>query len=387
MIAVEHLSKRFGDVTVLRDVSIEIKKGEVISIIGPSGTGKSTFLRCLNLLEQPSGGSIHIDGVDILDRKSDVAKIRQKMNMVFQSFNLFAHLSVLDNLTIAPIKLRGIDRHTAESRSTELLRLVGLAEKAADFPDELSGGQKQRVAIARCLAMEPQIILLDEPTSALDPTTVSEVLAVIRRLARDGMTMAIVTHEMDFARDVSNRVLYMDEGRIYEEGTPEEIFEHPKYEKTRAFINRIRSFTRRLTSPDYDLYAMNAEIEAFCEKHILPKKTRQDLLLLVEEVLQIYAPYLRTTVLDLTISYSEKDESLEIVLETAGEPVNPFDPDRLPDEFGLSIIRNLTESIEYERVNERNRLRLRLKEPPPESRHTRHATESRGAPPAAVALS
>ncbi len=361
MIAVEHLSKRFGDVTVLRDVSVEIEKGEVISIIGPSGTGKSTFLRCLNLLEQPSGGSIHIDGIDILDRKSDVAKIRQKMNMVFQSFNLFAHLSVLDNLTIAPIKLRGLDRQAAESRSIELLRLVGLAEKAGDFPDELSGGQKQRVAIARCLAMEPQIILLDEPTSALDPTTVSEVLAVIRRLARDGMTMAIVTHEMDFARDVSNRVLYMDEGRIYEEGSPEEIFEHPKYEKTRAFINRIRSFTRRLTSPDYDLYKMNAEIEAFCEKHILPKRTRQDLLLLVEEVLQIYAPVLRTTALDLTIGYSEKNESLELVLETGGEPANPLDPDRLPDEFGLSIIRNLTAAIEYGRVNDQNRLSLRLK--------------------------
>jgi polar amino acid transport system ATP-binding protein len=387
MITVEHLSKRFGDVTVLRDVSVEIKKGEVISIIGPSGTGKSTFLRCLNLLEQPSGGSIHIDGVDLLDRRSDVAKIRQKMNMVFQSFNLFAHLSVLDNLTIAPIKLRGIDRQAAEAKAMELLRLVGLAEKAADFPDELSGGQKQRVAIARCLAMEPQIILLDEPTSALDPTTVSEVLAVIRRLARDGMTMAIVTHEMDFARDVSNRVLYMDEGRIYEEGTPEEIFEHPKYEKTRAFINRIRSFTRRLTSPDYDLYAMNAEIEAFCEKHILPRKTRQDLLLLVEEVLQIYVPYLRTTVLDLQISYSEKNESLEVVLETPGEPVNPLEPGRLPDELGLSIIRNLTESIDYERVDERNRLRLRLKELSLDRRHPQRAIESRSSPHHVVGVS
>jgi polar amino acid transport system ATP-binding protein len=383
MIAVEHLSKRFGDVTILRDVSVEIKKGEVTSIIGPSGTGKSTFLRCLNLLERPSGGSIHIDGIDILDRKHDVAKIRQKMNMVFQSFNLFAHLSVLDNVTLAPIKLRGIDRHAAESSSLELLRLVGLAEKAANFPDELSGGQKQRVAIARCLAMAPEIILLDEPTSALDPTTISEVLAVIRRLARDGMTMAIVTHEMDFARDVSNRVLYMDEGLIYEEGTPDEIFEHPKYEKTRAFINRIRSFTRRLASPDYDLYAMNAEIEAFCEKHIVPKQTRQNLLLLVEEVLQIYAPYLRSTVVDLTISYSEKNESLEVVVETAGEPVNPLDPERLPDELGLSIIRNLTDSMEYGRVNERNRLSLRLKELPPEKRNL-HAIESRSVPDAVV---
>jgi len=361
MIKVEHLSKRFGDVTVLRDINVEISKGEVISIIGPSGTGKSTFLRCLNLLERPSGGSINIDGVDVLDRKADVPGMRQKMNMVFQSFNLFAHLSVLENLTIAPIKLRGMPRQEAESKSLELLRLVGLGERAADFPDELSGGQKQRVAIARCLAMDPEIILLDEPTSALDPTTVSEVLAVIRRLARDGMTMAIVTHEMAFARDVSNRVLYMDEGLIYEEGTPQQLFEHPKQEKTRAFINRIRSFTRRISSPDYDLYAMNAEIEAFCEKHILPRKIRQNLLLLVEEMLQVYAPYLRTAVLDLTISYSEKNDTLDLVWETTGDPGNPLDSDRLPDELGLSIIRNLTDSIEYRRLNDRNRLSLRLK--------------------------
>jgi polar amino acid transport system ATP-binding protein len=362
MIRVEHLAKSFGDVTVLRDVSMEINSGEVISIIGPSGTGKSTFLRCLNLLERPSGGSIQIDGVDVLDRKTDVAKIRQKMNMVFQSFNLFAHLSVLENLTIAPIKLRGMPRQEAESKSLELLRLVGLGERAADFPDELSGGQKQRVAIARCLAMEPAIILLDEPTSALDPTTVSEVLAVIRRLAREGMTMAIVTHEMAFARDVSNRVFYMDEGLIYEEGTPQQIFDHPTREKTRAFINRIRSFNRRLTSPDYDLYAMNAEIEAFCEKHILPRKTRESLLLLVEEMLQVYAPYLRAGALDLTIRYSEKNESVESIWETAGEPANPLDSDRLPDELGLSIIRSLTDSSDYRRVNDRNRLTLHLRQ-------------------------
>ena len=361
MITVEHLSKRFGDLTVLRDVNVTLERGEVISIIGPSGTGKSTFLRCLNLLERPTGGSIRIDGVDLLDRRTDVAKLRKQMNMVFQSFNLFSHLSVLDNLTIAPVTLRRVKRPEAETKALELLRLVGLAEKSASFPDELSGGQKQRVAIARCLAMEPAIILLDEPTSALDPTTVSEVLGVIRRLARDGMTMAIVTHEMAFARDVSNRVLYMDEGVIYEEGAPQQIFEHPKQEKTRAFINRIRSFTRRLSSPDYDLYAMNAEIETFCEKHILPRKTRQDVLLLVEEMLQIYGPILRTAVLDLTIGYSEKNDTLDLVWETTGEASNPLDPARLPDELGLSIIRSLAERIDYERVNERNRLSLRLK--------------------------
>ena len=361
MIKVEHLSKKYGDLAVLKDVNIEIKKGEVISIIGPSGTGKSTFLRCLNLIESPSGGSIHIDGVDILNKKTDLPKIRQKANMVFQSFNLFAHLSVLENLTIGQIKLRGMNRQDAEQKSLEVLRLVGMAEKANNYPDELSGGQKQRVAIARCLAMEPDIILFDEPTSALDPTMVSEVLSVIRRLVREGITMAIVTHEMDFARDVSNRVLYMDEGIIYEVGTPEQIFENPQKEKTRAFINRIRSFTYRISSPDYDLYAMNAEIEAFCEKQHLPKMTRHNLLLLLEELLQLYNPYLPKAVLDVKIAYSERNESLEIICESTGEMENPIDGDLLPDDLGLIIIKNMTDSIEFEHIDDKSRLTLMMK--------------------------
>ncbi|MGR8981451.1 MAG: amino acid ABC transporter ATP-binding protein [Gammaproteobacteria bacterium] len=361
MIKIEHLSKKFGDLAVLKDVTTEIKKGEVVTIIGPSGTGKSTLLRCLNLLEVPSGGAIHINGVDILDKKTDVAKIRQKMNMVFQSFNLFSHLSVMENLTIGPIKLKGMSEEAARSKAIELLRLVGLAEKAGSYPDELSGGQQQRVAIARCLAMEPEIILFDEPTSALDPTMVREVLSVIRRLAREGMTLAIVTHEMDFARDVSNRVLYMDEGVIYEEGTPEQIFENPQKEKTRAFINRILSYTRRVNSPDYDLYAMNAEIESFCEKQILPRKTRDNLLLLVEELLQIYTPYLRTVVLDMTIAYSEKNERLEIICDSTGEESNPLESKGLTDDLGLTIIRNLTESIDYRWLDGKNRLQFLIK--------------------------
>ncbi|WP_292551929.1 amino acid ABC transporter ATP-binding protein [Methylobacter sp.] len=361
MIKIEHLSKKFGDLVVLKDISTEIKTGEVVTIIGPSGTGKSTLLRCLNLLEVPSGGSIYINGEDILDKKTDVAKIRQKMNMVFQSFNLFSHLSVMENLTLGPIKLQGISEQDAQAKALELLRLVGLAEKADSYPDELSGGQQQRVAIARCLAMEPDIILFDEPTSALDPTMIREVLSVIRRLAREGMTMAIVTHEMDFARDVSNRVLYMDEGLIYEEGTPEQIFEHPQKEKTRAFINRILSYTRRISSPDYDLYAINAEIEAFCEKQILPKKTRNNLLLLVEELLQIYAPYLGPIVLDMTITYSEKNDRLELICESTGEQANPIESESLDDELGLMIIRNLTESIDYQWINGKNRLQFLIK--------------------------
>ncbi|MDD5036014.1 MAG: amino acid ABC transporter ATP-binding protein, partial [Methylococcaceae bacterium] len=207
-----------------------------------------------------------------------------------------------------------------------------------------------------------QIILFDEPTSALDPTMVSEVLSVIRRLVRDGMTMAIVTHEMYFARDVSSRVLYMDEGIIYEEGPPERIFDDPQNEKTRAFINKIRSYTRRIGSPDYDLYAMNAEIEAFCEKQMLSKTTRDHLLLLVEELLQIYAPFLPKTMLDLTIAYSEKSERLEILCETEGEAANPLAGDNLSDDdLGLTIITKLTESIGHQYLNGKNRLQILLK--------------------------
>ena len=360
MISIEKLSKTFGDVAVLNDVSIDIDKGEVVAVIGPSGTGKSTFLRCLNLLEQPSCGSVRIDGVDLLDRKTDVPKIRQRMNMVFQSFNLFAHLTVLENLTVGPIKLRGMEQRQAETKAMDLLRQVGLAEKADRFPDELSGGQKQRVAIARCLAMEPEIILFDEPTSALDPTMVSEVLAVIRRLAKDGMTMVIVTHEMDFARDVASRVLYMDEGGIYEQGTAAQIFGDPQRSKTREFVNRIRSQSWRIASPDYDLYAIIAEMEAFCEKQILPRRVRQNLELLLEELLLVYRPLFASARLDMTIFYSERLGSVEIVCEDTAEEGNPFER-QAPDEFGRNIIRNLTETIDYKRKGDRNTLHMVLK--------------------------
>ena len=231
MISVKNLSKHFGDLVVLKDVNLEIKKGEVISIIGPSGTGKSTLLRCLNLLETPTSGEIIVDGVNLLDKKTDVFKLRQKMGMVFQSFNLFSHLMVIENIMLGPVDLLKTSRQDAFDEGMKLLAMVGLAEKAYAYSYELSGGQKQRVAIARTLAMKPEIVLFDEPTSALDPTMISEVLAVIRKLAADGMTMMIVTHEMKFARDVSTRVLYMDEGIIFEEGTPQQIFDDPQKDK------------------------------------------------------------------------------------------------------------------------------------------------------------
>jgi polar amino acid transport system ATP-binding protein len=347
MIRVEHLSKSYGSHVVLKDISAEIRKGEVISIIGPSGTGKSTFLRCLNLLDSPTSGSIYIDDINVLDPKTDVPRVRQKMNMVFQSFNLFDHLNVLDNLTLAPMKLKGLVRASAQAKARDMLKLVGLLGKASAFPDELSGGQKQRVAIARCLAMEPEIILFDEPTSALDPTMVSEVLSVIRRLAKEGLTMAIVTHEMDFARDVSNRVFYMDEGLIYEEGTPEQIFTHPKRLRTRAFINRIRSFAYRIESAEFDFYAMNAEIEVFCEKHILPRETRHNLLLLVEELVALHLPSLVNGAINIDIDYSEKTGDVELTFIAAAAAGNVLEAGDHPDDLPVLLIRNFAQNITY----------------------------------------
>ena len=358
MITVRNLSKHFGELVVLKDINIDIQKGEIITIIGPSGTGKSTFLRCLNLLETPTGGSILIDGIPLLDKKTDVPKLRQRMGMVFQSFNLYSHLSVLGNLTLGPVKLQGKRRGEANKKAMELLKLIGLAEKAHSFPDELSGGQKQRVAIARCMAMEPEILLFDEPTSALDPTMVSEVLAVIRRLAREGITMVIVTHEMEFARNISSRVLYMDEGVIYEEGPPEQIFDNPLKEKTRTFIHRIRSWHYSISSRNYDLYEMQAELEAFCDKHVLPKKISGYIVHIAEEVVDLQSDF---SDINLSLYYSEKDGNLEMVCESTGPPVNPLEEGVLEDDIGLKLIRARCESVDYKYEKGRNILVLRMK--------------------------
>jgi polar amino acid transport system ATP-binding protein len=363
MIEIENLSKHFGDLVVLDGLNAEIRRGEVVSLIGPSGTGKSTLLRCLNLLERPTGGSIRVDGVDILAPKTDEAGLRQKMNMVFQGFNLFAHLTALENLTLAPLKLKRLDRKKARDKAQELLALVGLAEKAGSFPDELSGGQKQRVAIARCLAMDPEVILFDEPTSALDPTMVSEVLAVIRRLAKEGLTMAIVTHEMAFARDVSNRVFYMDEGRIYEEGDPEQIFDHPRGEKTRAFVRRIRSYRCRVDTAQFDLFAIHGRIEAFAEKHLLSRKVTYNLMLLTEELLQLLRPYLRQGgALELIVERSEEDGQLEVILEIEGVIGNPLEGAPEEADLGVLLIGKLAEDIRFEVADGRSRLDLKVRQ-------------------------
>ena len=239
MIEVKNLCKSFGDLQVLKGISETINDREVVCVIGPSGSGKSTFLRCLNLLEEPSGGEVFLDGKKINDSDVDIDEIREKLGMVFQGFNLFPHMTVLDNLTLAPIKVKGMEKAAAEEKARKLLETVGLADKAEKYPASLSGGQKQRVAIARALAMDPEIMLFDEPTSALDPEMVGEVLNVMKNLAEYGMTMVIVTHEMGFAREVADRVLFIDEGNILEQGTPAELFGNPQHDRTKNFLSKV----------------------------------------------------------------------------------------------------------------------------------------------------
>lgn len=239
MIRVENLKKSFGDLEVIKDMSTVVEEKEVICVIGPSGSGKSTFLRCLNRLEDITDGHVYIEGTDITDPNNDINKIRQDVGMVFQQFNLFPHMTVMQNVTLAPMKLKGMDKAAAEKKAYELLDKVGLREKAKSYPGELSGGQKQRVAIARALAMDPKIMLFDEPTSALDPEMVGDVLDVMKDLAREGMTMVVVTHEMGFAAEMGDRVLFIDGGYIVEENVPKELFGNPQHERTKAFLSKV----------------------------------------------------------------------------------------------------------------------------------------------------
>ncbi len=239
LIQVEHLKKQFGDTLALDDINVSIERGEVVCIIGPSGSGKSTLLRSLNLLEMPTDGKIYVDGADITDKKNNINMHRQKMGMVFQHFNLFPHMTILKNLTIAPMKLQGVSKEEAEKEALALLDRVGLKERANAYPTQLSGGQKQRIAIVRALMMKPEVMLFDEPTSALDPEMVGEVLEVMRELANESMTMVVVTHEMGFAREVASRVIFMDQGKIVEENLPDKIFNEPKSERLQSFLSKV----------------------------------------------------------------------------------------------------------------------------------------------------
>ena len=353
LISIRHLEKKFGDLTVLRDVNAEIDTGEVISIIGPSGTGKSTFLRCINRLETPPSGEIWIDGVNVCDPKTNLPKVRQKMCMVFQNFNLFAHQLIIENVMLGPTRLKGLPPQEAYDRGMKLLDMVGLKSKAKAYPDELSGGQKQRVAIARTLAMEPEIVLFDEPTSALDPTMVSEVLAVMRSLAGQGLTMLVVTHEMKFARDVSSRVFYMDEGVIYEEGAPAQLFDHAQKEKTRVFVEKVRAYEKKLERGAFDLYGLNGELEAFCQRHSVGAQRVGRLELLAEELV-VNGLFPSVAHVLLRALYSEANDGLRLELRYGGERFNPLDS----DEMYAVLANRLAPGGTHAFADEENRLTL-----------------------------
>lgn len=352
MIRIEHLRKEYPTAVPLKDVNVEIHKGDVVSVIGPSGTGKSTLIRCINLLDKHTSGKIFIDGEEITAKGSDVARIRRKMGMVFQHFNLFPHMTVIENIMAAPMDLLGKSKQEAYEKGIDLLRKVGLADKAMNYPDVMSGGQKQRVAIARTLAMEPEIILFDEPTSALDPTMIGEVQAVIRDLAKQGITMIIVTHEMKFAREICNRVFYMDQGGIYEDGTPEQIFDNPQKERTRQFIRHLKVLEYPITSKDFDFIGFNTQIEEFGRKNRISQRTIYNIQAYIEEMcVQIILPQMKAPFEALvTIEYSEEKDNADVVVRYSGES---FDPLQTDNELSLLIAKNATENIVYSYDSER----------------------------------
>ena len=346
LMEIQHLSKSFGNATPLKDINAVIEKGDVISIIGPSGTGKSTLLRCLNRLEEPTTGTVIFDGEDLGAAGCDLSLVRRKMGMVFQSFNLYNHMSVIENIMYAPVKALGLSRDEASERAMKLLRAVGLAEKKDSMPSELSGGQKQRVAIARTLAMEPEVILFDEPTSALDPTMVGEVLSVIKRLAQDGMTMLIVTHEMRFAKNVSNRVWYLDQGVIYEDGTPEQIFDYPQRQLTRRFINQLNVIEKTFTVGTFDYLGLLTNLREFSLKKMLSPAYVNRIEMVIEEVcLQTILPGLSCdTQVTFSLEHSEKNESCEIRISWGGPSVNPL---LSMDELSMRLTKNAAKQIAY----------------------------------------
>ncbi len=370
IIQVKNLSKSFGNLQVLKNLSLEISEGEKIAIIGASGCGKSVFLRCLELLEMPDSGEIFIDGEEITRKHADVNRIRRKMGMVYQKFYLFSHMDVLDNLCIAPMKLLGMSRAESERRAMDWLARVGLTSKAHAMPGNLSGGQQQRIAICRSLMMNPKVLLFDEPTSALDPTMVGEVLAMMRMLAKDNMTMLIVTHEMNFAREVSDRVLFFADGGIYEQGSPEKIFDSPEREKTIAFIHKLKHFTFEIRERNFDLMALHGGIHAFAERYGIAKKLAYRLQLSCEELIYeiISGAYTQNQEPDIfaEISYSESDNRTDIAFEFKSDlRFNPFElelelePESDSDaHLGIVMLRKIASDLRYEFANNVNRIEI-----------------------------
>ena len=361
MIELRHLEKKYENATPLKDVNAVIRDGDVISVIGPSGTGKSTLLRCINMLERPTGGQILLDGEEITAPKYDLTKARRKMGMVFQSFNLFGHLTVIENLMLAPMDILKKSKQEAYETGVALLRRVGLAGRELQYPEQLSGGQKQRVAIARTLAMDPDVILLDEPTSALDPTMVGEVQAVIRDLAKSGKTMLIVTHEMSFARAISNRVFYMDEGGIYEDGAPEQVFDAPQKERTRRFIRQLKVLELLIDSRDFDFIGAGTQIDLYCLQNDIPPKEKYRIRLVIEELVQqILLAELSEPDIRVTVEYAPDAQTASVFADYPGDR---FDPHDTNNELSLTVLTGTAETINYtyDASQKQNHVEVRLK--------------------------
>ncbi len=345
LLSVRGLCKSYGETEVLRNIDVDINRGDVISIIGPSGCGKSTFMRCLNYLDPATSGQIFFDGKLIEDDPKALQALRQKMGMVFQSFNLFSNMTIVENAMLGPVNLLGVSRQEAYDRAMDLLKTVGLGHKPLAYPDELSGGQKQRAAIARTLAMEPEAILLDEPTSALDPTMVGEVLGVMKMLAERGTTMLIVTHEMNFAKNVSNRIFYMDDKGIYEDGSPAQIFENPLRPKTRDFIFHVKTFSYEIRPTSFDYYELLGQVMVFMRKQLFADSRIQHVALVLEEAIHHSVLQAGTDMRTLlNIRYTEKTDELEVSFtDVSGAVHYPYED---MDEISRRVIDGYAKSVE-----------------------------------------
>ena len=365
IIEVKNLCKSFNGVEVLKNVNLSVNEGEIISIIGGSGCGKSVFLRCIELLEIPDSGEIYIDGQEITSSNADVDIIRRSMGMVYQKFHLFQHLNVMENLTLAPTKLLQMPKSDAEEKAVEWLKKVGLIAKRYSYPTELSGGQQQRIAICRSLMMNPKIMLFDEPTSALDPTMVGEVLAVMRMLTKNQLTMIIVTHEMNFAREVANRVLFFAEHGIYEQGTPKEIFDNPQKPLTVAFINKLKFFHYEIEDKNFDLMQMQGGIWDFAERYGFDRKKSFNLQLCCEETIYemmtgCYDDGDKVSII-IDIIYSESKNQTEIKISSSGKKYNllEFEDDSL-DHLGVTIINRIAHDVEYSYEDHLNKITIQI---------------------------
>jgi len=361
MIEIIDLQKTYNKNPILKGVNTTINDGDIVAIVGGSGCGKSTLIRCLNMLEKPSGGKVILDGEEISKQGYDLSKISHKIGMVFQSFNLFNHLTVLENIMLPQINTLKVSKQEAYDKAMTLLKQVNLSSKVFSYPSALSGGQKQRVAIARTLAMDPEVILFDEPTSALDPTMVNEVKSVIKNLTGTGKTMLIVTHDMDFAKSISNRVFYMDEGTIYEEGSPEEIFNNPKKDKTRQFVHGLKVLYLFIDSKNYDFVEASSQIEAYCQKNQIPYNKIHRLQSIIEELCdQILIPEMKDLNINFSAEYAPNEDRLNVTVKYGD---TKYGIDDFKNDLSLMLIKGLCQNIEYKQIQEDfvNQIELTLK--------------------------